>query len=107
MKFDFCMVYITTKDIDEARIIAKKVVDQRLAACANVVEDMQSFYHWKGTVEEDTESVLILKTRTDLFSALVQEVKRHHSYEVPCILAYPILDGNPEYLDWLRSETKH
>lgn len=106
MDFKYCMVYITTKDKEEAKGIAEKIVAKRLAACANLVEDMVSYFHWKNRIENDSESILILKTKTELFDELVKEVKKIHSYEVPCILAYPIIDGNSDYLDWLDKETK-
>lgn len=106
MNFEFCMVYITTKDREEAEKIGKKLVELRLAACSNVVEDIGSFYHWKNTIENDSESLLLLKSRVEYFQEIVSEVKKLHSYDVPCVLAYPILDGNIGYLDWLRKETK-
>ncbi len=105
MNFEYCMVYVTTKNGEEARKIAKKVLDVRLAACANIVDSVESCYHWKGSLEEDQESLLILKTRIIHYKDLEREIKANHSYEVPCILAYPVLEGNPEYLEWIRNET--
>ncbi|MCC5814710.1 MAG: divalent-cation tolerance protein CutA [Leptospira sp.] len=104
MNFEFCMVYITTTDKAEADRIAEHIVAKRLAACANIIDQMESRYHWKNIIEKDNESILILKTKTALFQDIVTEVKKLHSYEVPCILAYPILEGNPAYLEWLRKE---
>ncbi|WCL49314.1 divalent-cation tolerance protein CutA [Leptospira sp. GIMC2001] len=106
MKFEFCMVYITTTDRKEADLISKTLVEKRLAACANIFEDMESMYHWKSKIESDNECVVILKTKVVLFGELNEVVKNIHSYENPCVVAYPMLDGNSEYLDWIRNETK-
>lgn len=104
-KFQYCMVYITTKDSTQAKELGEKVVAQRLAACANIIERIDSFYHWKGNLEKDEEGLLILKTKVSLYPQLEEFIKKHHTYTVPCILAYPILQGNPDYLKWLEEET--
>ncbi len=100
------VVYITTRDRDEAMRIGRVLVEDRLAACVNVVDGMHSLYWWEGEVQQDSETVLIAKTREFYFSALVERVKGMHSYECPCVLSLPILDGNPGYLDWIQSETE-
>ena len=104
MKFSF--VYVTTKDKAEAKKIGKAVVEERLAACANIIDKMESIYWWKGKLEEGSEAILILKTKEDLVPELIEKVKSLHSYDCPCIVALPITDGNKAFLDWLQSETK-
>lgn len=99
-------VYITAGSLVEARKIGRALIEARLAACVNILENMRSMYHWKGKVEEDREVVLIAKTRDKLMDALVDKVKSVHSYEVPCILALPVVDGNPDFLHWIEDETK-
>ena len=101
----FCSVYVTASDRDEAVRIGRALVEERLAACANVIDGARSLYRWEGEVRDDPEAVLILKTRAGLMDALASRVKEMHSYDVPCIVSWPILDGNAEYLSWLAAET--
>ncbi|BAY29598.1 divalent-cation tolerance protein CutA [Nostoc carneum NIES-2107] len=99
-------VYVTCKDRAEALQVGKVLVEERLAACANVIDGMESIYWWKGQLEVGKEAVLILKSRNDLLEELTKKVKLEHSYEVPCVVALPIKGGNQEYLNWLLGETK-
>ncbi len=103
---DFRWLYVTAASRDEATKIGRAVVVERLAACANVIDGMESIYWWDGKLNEDREAVLILKTRADLVAAVVAKIKTLHSYSVPCVVALPILDGNPDYLRWLAAETE-
>src|ERR687891_550854 len=102
---DLRMLYITASSRDEAKKIGRTLVEERLAACANVIDGMESVYWWQGKLTEDREVVLIAKTRADLVPALSERVKQLHSYTVPCVVALPILAGNPAYLEWLAAET--
>ena len=104
MKYN--LIYITTKDKAEAKKIGQAVVEARLAACANIIDKMGSVYWWQGKMEQGVEAVLILKTKENLVSELIEKVKSLHSYECPCIVSLPIVDGNKAYLDWLENETK-
>ena len=104
MKFN--LIYITTKDKAEARKIGQALVESRLAACANIINSMESFYWWEGKVRNDHEAVLIVKTKETLVSELVEKVKSLHSYKCPCIVSLPIVDGNQAFLDWIQRETK-
>lgn len=97
--------YITTPSRDAAMNIAQVVVGERLAACANLLPGMTSVYHWKGAMQTDEECVLVLKTRRDLAARLRARIVELHSYECPCVVFLPVVDGNPPYLEWLRSET--
>lgn len=99
------MVYITASNRDEARKLATALVEERLAACANIHDGMTSIYWWQGAMEQAEESSLTLKTRADLMDALKRRVCELHSYEVPCIVAWPIVEGHGPYLDWVRGET--
>ena len=99
------MLYITAGSRDEAKKIGRALVEDRLAACANVIDGMESVYWWEGKLTEDREAVLIVKTRAELVAQVTARVKALHSYTVPCVVALPILDGNPAYLDWLGAET--
>lgn len=86
--------------------IGKQVVQDRLAACANVLPGMTSCYWWEGEVQTDEETVLVLKSSAELADRLTARVKELHSYDVPCVVFLPIVDGNPDYLKWLAEETK-
>ena len=102
---EFNLIYMTAASDDEAMRIGRTLVEERLAACANVIPGMRSLYWWDGRVQDDKETVLIVKTRAELVAALTERVKALHSYAVPCVVALPIEAGNSAYLDWLRSET--
>jgi len=99
-------VYVTAADAEEARQIGRTVVQERLAACANVLGGVTSIFHWRGAVEEATEAVLIMKAESDRLPKLIDRVKTLHSYETPCVVALPIAQGNPAFLHWIRDETR-
>jgi periplasmic divalent cation tolerance protein len=98
------IVYITASNAQEANDIAEALLKERLAACANVVESVKSIYWWKGNLERDDESLIILKTTEGKFDVLAERVKELHSYENPEIVAVPILKGSSDYLDWIDDE---
>lgn len=99
-------VYVTAADVAEAERIGRAVVEERLAACANILPGMRSIYWWDGKVNEAHEAVLILKTVPAHLAALTQRVKALHSYEVPCVAALEARPGNPDYFTWIAAETK-
>ncbi|MCL4456575.1 MAG: divalent-cation tolerance protein CutA [Nitrospirae bacterium] len=96
------VVYITAPNEDEAAKIAKTLVEQRLAACVNIVRGIRSIYTWQGKIEDDAEVLMIAKTQLHLFESLKNRVKELHSYTVPEIIASPIIDGSEDYLNWLK-----
>ena len=98
-------VYVTTKDETEAKMIAKAVVGERLAACANVLGSIGSVYWWQGRVCEENEVALILKTSAECKSRLIDRIKELHSYECPCVVCLSVADGNREFLNWIIAET--
>lgn len=98
-------VYSTAADAAEAERICRILVTERLAACANVLPGVRSIYWWQGKIEEAGEAVLILKTQAARLPALIARMKALHSYDVPCIEAIEVDDGNPEFLAWVERET--
>lgn len=98
-------VYVTCGNEDEARRIGRTLVEERLAACANVIGGMQSIYWWQGAVREDGEAILIAKTKEGLVDRLSARVGELHSYDVPCVVALPIAGGNPDFMQWIEDET--
>jgi len=99
-------IYVTVPSEAEAREMARAVVADRLAACANIIPGMQSVYHWKGEIQEAREVVLIFKTRATLFQAVEARVMELHKYKAPCIVAMPLEQGHKDYIDWIMAETK-
>jgi periplasmic divalent cation tolerance protein len=104
-KPEYLVVFITTSSYEEARKIADTLVARKKAACVNIVPRVNSLFRWKGKIEEAEESLMVVKTRAKLFPDVVSQVKSIHSYEVPEIIALPIVEGNPDYLEWLEKET--
>lgn len=101
-----CLVYVTAASEEEARRIGRAVVERRLAACANVVPAIRSYYWWEGRLVEDQESLLLLKTTPSAVSALMEAVRRLHSYQVPAISVVPLSALNPAYLAWMQQEVQ-
>jgi len=101
----YVVVYVTCPSKVEADELAGKIVAERLAACANVIEGVNSVFHWQGKIDSAEESLIILKTRKKLLKELTSFVQLHHSYNVPEIIAIPIVGGSDDYLNWINSET--
>ncbi len=98
---------LTTVDTEEkAREIAHAIVDRRLAACVQILGGVESIFWWEGKKEEAREWMLFIKTTMDLYSRLEEAIKEVHPYEVPEIIALPIVDGNNDYLRWIADETE-
>lgn len=100
------LVYITAADSAEAERLARQLVENRLAACANIVPQIVSIYWWEGKVCEEKEALLIVKTTREMVGEVIRKVKEIHSYEVPAVLAVDTLDGNPDFIGWLHGEVR-
>jgi periplasmic divalent cation tolerance protein len=103
---EFIQVVTTTETKDQAQRIAQAVVEKRLAACAQIVGPISSTYWWKGKVESADEWMCLMKTRNDLFADLERAIREIHPYEVPEIMAVPIVAGSASYMNWLDNELK-
>ncbi len=101
---DAIMVLCTCSTEQEAIRIADALVETRLAACVNVLPTVQSIYHWQGKVETADEALLLIKTTQERFPAICERIVDLHSYEVPEIVALPIVEGSKKYLAWLREQ---
>jgi len=99
-------IYMTASSKAEAQKIGKALVDSRLAACVNILDNMQSIYRWEEKIQEDSEVVLIAKTTETLVPRLIDKVKSLHSYDCPCIVSLPVLGGYPPFLDWIKTEVE-
>lgn len=102
---DKILVLSTCDSAEQARTLARALVEQRLAACVNMVPNLQSVYRWKNAVEEAQEVLLLIKTRRHLLERLKSKLALLHSYEVPELIAIPIVDGLDAYLAWIDEET--
>ena len=94
---------VTTSSKQEAEEIAQHLLRERLIACANIIGPVSSLFHWSGKIEKAEEYLIFMKSRKDLFEKVAETVKALHSYEVPEILALPIVKGSKAYIDWLES----
>ncbi len=101
------VVLITAPSVDSAREIARSLLEQKLAACVNILPGISSLYLWQGALHEDAEVLLIVKTRKELFQErLVPAVLALHPYDVPEIIALPVTAGLPDYLEWINQVTE-
>lgn len=103
---EFAQVLTTAGSREEAGRIARALVEERLAACAQVVGPIQSTYRWEGAVEEAEEYLVLVKTLSALSQQVVAAIRRNHSYQTPEILCTPILDGDRDYLSWVRESVQ-
>ncbi|HEY3346663.1 MAG TPA: divalent-cation tolerance protein CutA [Nitrospirota bacterium] len=105
MKTEYITVIVTTAGEDDAAKIGRTLVDEKLAACANIVKGIRSIYRYDGEVFDEPECMMIIKTVAANFDAVEKRVRELHSYEVPEVIALPILNGSVPYLGWLKENT--
>ena len=101
---EYCVVFITTDGPEEGKRVADRLLEAKVAACVNIVPRVSSWYWWQGEVESGDESLLVVKTKRALLDELASVVKAAHSYEVPEIIALPIVWGSTSYLEWLGQQ---
>ncbi len=103
---DFCEVVVTAPDAGWLAGLTRTLVEERLAACGHVIPAVRSVYRWDGAVHDEAEARVGLHTRRSLVPAIVARTAELHPYDVPCVLALPVADGNPAYLEWLAAGTR-
>jgi periplasmic divalent cation tolerance protein len=103
---DYVLVLTTVPAVSDADTLARTLVTEQLVACVNVLPPLVSTYRWKGSVEQDRERQVIMKTTRDRVAALRARVKELHSYEVPEFVVIPVQEGSDEYLSWIRESTR-
>jgi periplasmic divalent cation tolerance protein len=101
---DTITVYMTAASYDEARRLAAGLIENRLAACVNILGQIQSVFYWDG-VQEETEVALIAKASREDFPAVNRKIRELHSYDCPCVVAWPIAAGDDEFVQWIGDET--
>ncbi len=103
---NYIVIYITAGSVSEAKKIGHTLVEEKLVACSNIISPIHSIYSWQGKICDDKEALMMLKTKQELFKQIVIRVEELHSYDVPEIIAIPIIDGSSKYLSWINEETK-
>ncbi len=106
MDEECCEVVVTAADADWLAGFTRALVEERLAACGHLLTPIRSVYRWEGAVHDEAEARVALHTRRSLVPAIVARTDERHPYDVPCVLALPVLDGNPEYLRWVLEQTR-
>ncbi len=103
MEESYIVLFITTANAEEAQQISRILLEQRKAACVNIISEIDSLFWWEDKLDSAHESLLIVKTKASLLSEIIKLVKKAHSYDVPEIIALPVVGGNQDYLEWIDS----
>ena len=106
MADSYCTVITTTDSAEAAAGLGRGIVEARLGACVQIVGPIRSIYRWKGDVQNDQEWQCWIKTSTDRLDALTEHIKKHHNYDIPEVVALPIVGGSDDYLSWVTDETR-
>lgn len=102
---DYIVLFVTASSLEEARKIGLTLVEEQVVACANIIPQLQSIFHWQGKICQEEEVLILLKTQNHLFDRIKQRIQELHSYQVPEIIALPIQQGLEPYLSWISTET--
>lgn len=100
----YCIIQSTASNEEEAKKIAKYLVEKKLIACCSIIPKVYSIYNWENSLCEENEYLMIMKSKTELYSKIEKEIKKLHSYEVPEIICIPINTGSREYLNWIDNQ---
>jgi periplasmic divalent cation tolerance protein len=103
---DKVVIMVTASSRRECSKIARRLIEEKLAACVNISQPIQSIYRWEGKIEQDKEFLLFIKTKRDLFQQVRAEIALVHSYHTPEIICLPIIDGSPNYLQWVSDSVR-
>ena len=102
----FLVVLCTVPSAEVGAQLGRRVVEEQLAACVNILPAVRSIYRWQGAVHDDAEAQLLIKTRASRFEALLELIRSHHPYAEPEVIALPIAQGSPSYLQWITEQTQ-
>lgn len=102
----YSMAFVTVPNKDVGKKLASGLVDKQLAACVNMIPGLTSIYKWEGKIEEDSELLLMIKTKTELVDEISEYVRKNHPYDVAEVISSKIDNGNPPYLEWIRKTVK-
>lgn len=106
MKCQHIQVFISCQDINEAKKLVESLLTDQIIACAQIIPSVESFYRWQGQIAHDRECLLLLKTQQRHFAAIEHVVNKLHSYDVPEIIAVPLVEGSTEYMKWIDEQTQ-
>jgi len=106
MKAEFIQVFVSCESRSQAKSMVDSLLEDQIIACAQILPGVESFYHWHGQTVQSSECLLLLKSHRDHFKTIETKIKKLHTYEVPEIIAVPIMDGSKEYLNWINEQTK-
>ncbi len=106
MNNSFIQVFVSCESKSQAKTVIDSLLIDQLIACAQILPGIESYYHWHGQTVQSSECLLLLKSRRNHFKAIEARIKKLHSYEVPEIIAVPIVDGSTEYLNWINEQIK-
>ncbi len=101
---DIKIIYLTAKDSEEAKKIAHFLLEKKLVACVNILGNIESLYIWNGSLENSTETALLLKTTAKLENTVIESIKKMHSYECPCIMSFSPSGGSADFLTWIKAQ---
>ncbi len=104
---DKVVAFSTCATEEEALKVARRLLETRVAACVSITQPVRSLYHWKGAIQDEAEFLLVIKSRRDLMERLKTELRAAHSYVTPELVILPIVDGLPDYLEWMDKELAH
>ncbi|MDD2487328.1 MAG: divalent-cation tolerance protein CutA [Candidatus Gracilibacteria bacterium] len=99
---NYIQVFVSIDNKDNAKILAKKILENKLGACVQLIDGINSFYWWKSNIDESNETLLLIKTKSDLYDNLEKFIKENHSYDIPEIIIMPIVGGNKDYFGWIE-----
>ncbi len=105
MNYSFIQVFVSCESKAQAKSMVDSLLNDQIIACAQILPTVESHYRWQGQVTQDTETLLLLKSQSKHFDAIAATVKKLHSYDVPEIIAVPIVAGQPDYLNWINEQT--
>jgi len=105
MKTTEILLYVTVGTMEQAESIGAFLIEEHLAACINIFSGMRSIYRWKGKLESSDEFVLLVKTREELSQKATDAIVRLHEFELPCVMALPVVGGNKDFLQWIHHQT--
>ncbi|MFQ5484148.1 MAG: divalent-cation tolerance protein CutA [Desulfobacterales bacterium] len=100
------LIYVTAGSKAEAKMIGRSLVESRLVACVNIIDNMNAIYRWEGKLQDDKEVILIAKTTETKVPEVIEKVKNLHTYDCPCIVSLPLTGGSRSFLDWIAAEVK-
>src|SRR5262249_7546471 len=98
------LIYITCPNREEAILLSRELLGEKLIACANIIDHVTSLYWWDGHIDQNNECVIVTKTLSTCVQPVIEWVTQHHSYQCPAIVSIPITEGNPEYIEWIKNQ---